>query len=265
MVGRELTMTRCLFALLALLACSAATSPSMPMPGWTPAQIAVLKHWVAAAPEDALPVLATTELDQAAAGAEKAAIDRAAMALALRLGRLHLFGSAAPGEHRGWHVVDTDTSIDLPARLSHALALPAAGSDAALDQFFDGLRPEHADYAAMRAAYAAEKDPARRATLAFNMERWRWLPLSLGRDYVLVNAASFEVSLWRQGRRVGVWPVIVGKRKSPTPVFSARVTGVTFNPWWEIPANIVRESIGSLVRRFARQSPVRWETYCRSP
>jgi len=246
-------MKRYLFALFALFACCAATSPAQPNPGpisvWNPAQIAVLRHWVAAAGEDALPVPAVTELDHAVAGADKATIDRAATALALRLARMHLLGSVAPGERRGWHLVDSDTRIDLPARLAQALGAPEPDSAAALNRFFDGLRPEDPEYAALRAAFATEQDPARRATLALNMERWRWLPVSLGRDHILVNAARFEVGLWRQGKRVGVWPVVVGKPKSPTPAFQATVTGVTVNPWWDIPGNIVRESIGALMRR----------------
>src|SRR3546814_10465439 len=49
-------------------------------------------------------------------------------------------------------------------------------------------------------------------------------------------------------QRLGRWQVIVGKTKTPKPVFAAQVTGVTFNPWWEIPESIVAESVGKLVR-----------------
>src|SRR3546814_17434935 len=45
-----------------------------------------------------------------------------------------------------------------------------------------------------------------------------------------------------------LWQVIVGKTKTPTHVFAAKVTGVTFNPWWELPESIVAESVGKLVR-----------------
>jgi murein L,D-transpeptidase YcbB/YkuD len=227
------------------------------VPGWSLSQIATLRNLVSAAPEDALPVLPTTALDRAMIDAEKpdadkSATDRAATALALRLARMELLGNTPPAERLGWHVVDTDASIDLPARLAQALGTTAtapAGPDAALDRFFAGLKPEHPNYAALRTAYATEQDPARHATLALNMERWRWLPQSLGQDYVLVNVAAFEVSLWRQGHQVGIWPIVDGKPKSPTPEFSATITGVTLNPWWDVPANIVRESIGRMMSR----------------
>lgn len=75
------------------------------------------------------------------------------------------------------------------------------------------------------------------------------MPLSLGRDYLLVNPPAFELVRWRDGQRIGQWRVITGKTSSPTPIFSATVTGVNFNPWWNVPANIVRESVGSLIRR----------------
>lgn len=224
-------------------------------PGWTPARIASLRHWVDSAGEDALPAPGTDELDRALAAGDPAAIERAATALALRLARLHLLGCATPAERAGWAIPDSDGAADLTVRLQQALA----GDE--LDAFFAGLRPQGADYAALRAAYAAETDAARRTTLARNMERWRWLPQALGRTHLLVNTAAFEVTLAREGQPAQRWPVIVGRPKSPTPVFAATVTGVTFNPWWDIPPSIVRESVGALVRRnpaLARQRGYVW-------
>lgn len=233
-------------ALAALVSCCGNAAPRA---SWSPGQIAVLRHWLTAAPEDALPILPATDLDQASAAGDQAAIDRTAEALALRLARMHLLGRNAPDPKQDWHILDSDARIDLPARLAQALAEPSSGGQSGLDRFFADLRPRSPDYALLRTAYTTEKDPARRATLATNMDRWRWLPQSLGADYVLVNAAAFEVRLWRHGQQVGTWPVVVGKTKSPTPTFSAQVSGVTFNPWWDIPPAIVRESIGGMMRR----------------
>lgn len=74
------------------------------------------------------------------------------------------------------------------------------------------------------------------------------MPRVLGARYLLVNTAAFEATLWDGRKQIGRWAVIVGKTGSPTPVFAATVTGVTFNPWWEIPSSIVAESVGALVR-----------------
>lgn len=231
-------MKRGVIAIVALVLCSAATAPEEPISNWKPAQVEQLERWVRASPEDALPRLQLGELEAAVRTADQAAIDRAASVLSLRLARMHLMGSAAPAQKAGWNIADGDRSADLQSWLERALA----GN--ALNEFFEALRPKHPDYAALRTAYAKENDPERRLTLARNMERWRWLPRSLGRDYVLVNAAFFEAHLWHDGEKVGTWPVIVGKRSTPTPVFSATITGVTLNPWWNIPASIVREMRG---------------------
>jgi murein L,D-transpeptidase YcbB/YkuD len=241
---------RGLLVVTALLLCSTAPASAA---SWTPPQLASLKHWAKAAPEDALPRLDTAQLDRAMAGTD--AVDQAATEIALRLARLHVMGSATSAERAGWRIADSDGARDVPAMLEQALS--ANG----LDAFFADLRPHHPVYGALRAAYAAEKTPARRTVLARNMERWRWMPLSLGQDYVLVYAASFEASLWRRGAKAGTWPVIVGKPSTPTPVFAATITGVTLNPWWDVPASIVRESVGSLTRRspaLARQRGFVW-------
>ncbi len=209
---------------------------------WDAAALSDLRAAVAAAPAEALPLLDLAALDVAVRSDDAAQIDQAASEVALRLARMELLGAASAAQRAGWKIPDGDAAIDLAGELDAALAQGRVGS------FLAGLDPQHPDYAALRAAYAAETDPARRAVLARNMERWRWLPRDLGRDYLLVNAASFEARLWRGGVQAGAWRVIVGKPATPTPVFAATVTGVTLNPWWDVPPNIVRESIGALVR-----------------
>jgi len=74
------------------------------------------------------------------------------------------------------------------------------------------------------------------------------MPRALGDRYLLVNVPAYTVTLFENGVPVASRPVIVGKPNTPTPQFSATVTGVIFNPWWDVPDSIVRESIGRLVR-----------------
>ena len=243
-LGILMGQSLCNLVLVLLLALPAAPSPAQaPAPRWTAAALADLHKWIAKAPEDALPAPDASALEAAERVGDGAAVDKAADALALKLARMHLIGCCG-ANHAGWHIVDTDRTDDLPARLTAAVA---AGT---LDAFLAGLEPANPDYAALRAAYATEQDPARRTTLARNMERWRWLPRDPGQGgggrYLLVNTAAFEVRYWADGKLVDRRAVINGKVSSPTPIFAARVTGITFNPWWEIPANIVREGIGKL-------------------
>lgn len=232
---------RVLFALTALLATGTNAQP--PSALWSADSISRLRGWVAAAPDDALPRPDSSALDKAIAAGDPAAVDRAASELAVRLARMHLLGTATSNERAGWGIADSDRNIDTNGQLAVALA------GGRLDDFFSGQRPQHPDYALLRNAYRVEQDTLRKRVLARNMERWRWMPLSLGQDYLLVNAAAFQAARWRSDQRVGTWRVITGKVGSPTPVFSATITGVNLNPWWDVPANIVRESVGSLIRR----------------
>ena len=232
---------RSLLALAVLL--TGATDDLVSAPLWNPDAIGKLRAWVAAAPDDALPRPDSNALDSALAIGDPSLIDVAASALALKLARMHLLGSASAAERAGWRIVDSDSDFDVEGQLSVALA------GGRIDDFLAGQRPQHPEYAALREALRSETDPVRRQKIARSMERWRWMPISLGQDYLLVNTAGFELTRWRGGQRVGSWRVIVGKTASPTPIFSATVTGVNINPWWNVPSNIVRESVGGLIRR----------------
>ncbi len=113
----------------------------------------------------------------------------------------------------------------------------------------EAFAPTHAQYVALRAALHATEDEGDKKTLRLNMERWRWMPRSPGADYVFVNIPSYEVVLVRGGAEVARKRVIVGARKTPTPQFSAYITGVIFNPTWFVPPSIVAESVGALMKR----------------
>lgn len=232
-------MKRGLLALCLLL--TAAQEAPQRQAQWSTIALGELRAAVDAAPAEALPRLDTGELDEAWRNSDAPNVDRAATRLALKLARLELLGSVTG--KAGWKIVDPDAKIDLEASLSAALAENRLGA------FMASLNPQHPDYLALRGAYAAEADAGKRQTLARNMERWRWMPRDLGADYLLVNAAAYEVRLWRGGKQAGAWRVIVGKPSTPTPVFNTVVSGVNINPWWNVPSNIVRESVGGLIRR----------------
>ena len=115
-----------------------------------------------------------------------------------------------------------------------------------LDLVLDFQRHPH--YWALHAAHRVEDDPARRRSLAINLARWLEMPNDLGSRYILVNIPAFELTYWDNGEIIDRRPVIVGTTSTRTPELTATVSGVVLNPWWEIPASIVRESVGALVR-----------------
>lgn len=205
-------------------------------PEWSARSLARLERWADAAPADGLPRPDTTALDSAMRRGNRLAINREASEFAFALSQEHLLGVAPASERADWHIDDSDNAIDVTP------ALRAAITANRLDDFFLTLRPASPAYTLLKAALAKEAVPARRLTLARNMERWRWLPRDLGDDYLIANAAGFEVSLWRSGQRYKSWAAISGKLTTPTPALVSTVVAVNFNPWWEVPDSIARES-----------------------
>ena len=248
-------MKRGLIAIILCLTLAVPAAARVQDGGWSAADVTTLKRWLEAAPRDALPVVSTETLDAAQAAGDPDQVNAEARRLALQLAQMHLLGGAGQAERAGWHIVDGDAELALDTMLDQAVA------NDMLDTFFALMRPRHAQYAALRAAYDTESDPDRRKAIARNMERWRWMPQSLGDDFVIVNIPQFEAQLWRDGEQFDSWRVIVGKASTPTPAFDTIIEGVILNPWWEIPASIVRESVGALIRRspsLARQRGYVW-------
>lgn len=74
--------------------------------------------------------------------------------------------------------------------------------------------------------------------LELNLERWRWLPQTLGERYILVNMANFELNVVEKDQPVMAMRVVVGKGYRRTPVFSGKMTYLVFNPYWHVPPSI---------------------------
>ena len=236
-------MKKHFIALSLLFGCAAASATPPDLVPWSDDQIDQLASWLDAAPKEALNLQPANDFIAARRAGEPQKLQLAATDAALKLANAYLHGNETARKAARWNIdINADNAIDLSTLLTSSLAK----ND--VDWFFRSLRPTHPDYEALRSAFASEADSARRAKLARNMERWRWMPRSLGTRYLLVNAAAFEVALWDKGQKVQSWPVVVGKTKTPTPVFSTMVTGVNYNPWWNIPKSIVTESVGALTR-----------------
>lgn len=246
-------MKRTLLFFCLCFAASPAIASDPPPPHWTPTQASQLIEWLAGATDDGLgSVTPQAKTIQAAlADRDAKALDTAATRAAVRLLEAYRHGCCNASLRTGWHIAEKNGWSDATASVTNAVTADQ------INALFDSARPSHPSYNALRAAYGREHDPARRATLAANLDRWRWMPRALGQRYLLVNTAAFEATLWDDGQMVGRWKVIVGKTKSPTPIFSATVTGVILNPWWEIPARIAAESVAALVRRHPAEAAAR--------
>jgi murein L,D-transpeptidase YcbB/YkuD len=85
----------------------------------------------------------------------------------------------------------------------------------------------------------------RLAQIAANLERFRWLPRTLGTRYILVNVPAFRLQAFDDGVEVLTMKVIVGAEYDgrSTPVFSDSMESVVFRPYWDVPETIAEKEI----------------------
>ena len=79
--------------------------------------------------------------------------------------------------------------------------------------------------------------------IKLNMDRWRWLPRELGKRYIMVNTAGYELIAMESNRPVFTMWVIIGTPERPTPVISGKLHTVVFNPYWTVPPTILFEDM----------------------
>ncbi len=121
------------------------------------------------------------------------------------------------------------------------------------DQYLQSLQPKHEQFLRLRQALlkarAAEGD-AKPATsdkdikrIVINMERWRWMPEDLGSVYVWNNSPEFMLYVIKDGKKVYADKTLVGTIGYATPVFTAEMTNIIFNPDWIAPQTVVTENL----------------------
>jgi L,D-transpeptidase YcbB len=79
-------------------------------------------------------------------------------------------------------------------------------------------------------------------TVIVNMERWRWLPRTLGNannTYVVVNVPDYSLSLFNHGDLYWKTKIVVGQPSKMTPMTSAEMKFITVNPTWNVPPSII--------------------------
>jgi murein L,D-transpeptidase YcbB/YkuD len=184
-------------------------------------------------------------LEQAIASGNANALERQATESFSRVAVDLAIGHVRPGK-RGRYYIASDT-ID-PARIARLIDTAIAARGVA--HVLEALAPPNRQYTALRAALArltpAQVEERRR--ILVSLERWRWLPRELGARHLLANIPEYRARLFEGEQETASHRIIVGKRQTPTPQFSAMVNAVVLNPSWHVPQSIVAESVGRLVR-----------------
>ena len=116
------------------------------------------------------------------------------------------------------------------------------------------LHPQHRQFALLRDALRSarakgEIEPDELERLLVNIERWRWMPEELGSPYVWLNTPEFMMHVVKGDEIIHSEKTVVGKRRYATPVFSASMKSIVFNPKWTVPPTIVREDLLPKLRK----------------
>ncbi|WP_237251790.1 L,D-transpeptidase family protein [Thioalkalivibrio nitratireducens] len=90
---------------------------------------------------------------------------------------------------------------------------------------------------------------ARRAQIAVNLERMRWLAGEQEDIYLLVDVAGARIWYFRHGEAVWNSRAQVGQPTRRTPMLKSEITHLTFNPTWTIPPTILRNDALPEIRR----------------
>ena len=122
------------------------------------------------------------------------------------------------------------------------------------DAYLQSLHPKHEQFIRLRQALlrmrkeaAANSADIRR--LIINMERWRWMPEDLGSLYVWSNTPEFMLYVVKDGKTLFADKTQVGTADDPTPVFSADMTTIVFNPEWIAPSSVLLKSLLPRLRK----------------
>ncbi len=161
---------------------------------------------------------------------------------------------------------DQKPEIADPVRVLNALAAtPDAGA------YLKQLHPQHPQFERLRLALVkarkakmtiasrqgnanravdvkAKRLAARIPRILANLERWRWMPRELGSFYVWDDVPAQMTSVISRGRVLFHEKMVVGKPKTPTPMFSADMKYIIFHPSWGVPPGMKRNELWPQLR-----------------
>jgi L,D-transpeptidase YcbB len=244
---------------------------TIPVPPVLPILPPVLQHWTKADAQSLLSAIQSigarglnavdyqpVELQAAMALGEGEPLDLAAKASFDALIMDVRDGHTPQAARVQWLVKDTD-AVAFPTDQLMQQALAAHNVEAVLA----AIDPEDAEYAALRDALAATPITAvsQRKLIRANMDRWRWLPRSLGDKHVIANVPEYMLRVMKNGRIVSSYPVIVGKLATQTPNLMASAVGLVVHPPWVIPRSLIKEEVGPMIARSPAAARARGYTW----
>lgn len=78
------------------------------------------------------------------------------------------------------------------------------------------------------------------AKLKLNLDRIKWIKRDNDRYHIYVNIPSFMMYMYDGKEIIQSMRVITGRKGQETPIFYGRIRTIVLNPYWRIPASIIR-------------------------
>ena len=136
-----------------------------------------------------------------------------------------------------------------PYLLTGHTILEQAAAAPSLQDYISGMQWMHPLYAPLRGALAAGNlGPAERDVLIGNLDRVRGIPRARGARHVIVDAASARLWMYEGDRVVDSMKVVVGTAETPTPIMAGYIRTAVFNPYWNVPTELLRRNIAPRAR-----------------
>lgn len=111
------------------------------------------------------------------------------------------------------------------------------------DSYLADLHPKHEQFGKLRQALLKAQSDGDKTRIKANMDRWRWMPETLGESYVWLNIPEFMLHVIKDGKTVQSEKAVVGNPNSPTPVLDADMTTIVFNPERDVPLSLIRRDV----------------------
>ncbi len=186
----------------------------------------------------------------AARGGDAAALARAELVLSDAFARylvdLHTPAPAA-------RMAFADPAI-VPPLLTRSAALTLVARAPSLSEGLAAaqrMNPIYGDLRTGLAAYRAQSrggGPQARLILV-NLDRARALPPQLGAQYILVDTPGQRMTLYDHGQVSETMKAIVGRPTEPTPIMAGVIRYAVFEPYWNVPVDLVRDTLAPQVLR----------------
>lgn len=168
----------------------------------------------------------------------------------------------------GWPVIPADQELRLGMQAPAVTVLrqrliasydldPAAGLSDVFDSYVDTavrrFQARHglpADGVVGTSTFAALNVPAsiRLTQLESNRDRLRDLVGTTTSRYLFVNLPGAEIEAVENGQVVSRHTAVVGRVDRPSPILTSQIHEVNFNPFWTVPASIIRRDLIPLMQ-----------------